>query len=417
MDGSQPSAGGPAPSAPTSRTFLQALLSQPLPASSSSDLSRPGSHKGEAAVYFEPSSLVQLTHPFRWPVIGKFSQGWPKMDVISKFLEAQDFKAPFKVGLMDPRHVIITFSNESMIIIGFILESLCSLLISPCGCSNGLLIFILIVKPPLFQSGSNCHAFLFIFFRKDALFSIASLVGHPLRCDAATARLTRPSVARVQLEIDLQRPFPSRVWIGTGDQKGFWQRIEPDEELQKYCSHCYHVGHDEIGCRIKHPELRGPRKSSQAEGASKLVYRPKLQQDTPQDDKVPQHPPVCVDQCFSVADDVVPDPNPADAQSVDAVSSPLPEVVPLPVVGGTTQQPPAALHDSVVAILPPVSIPSPVIDPMLDETSMPVSLFSTVPLVQVNRLFPTVRDDQATILMRKQPTQPLQPNPPDKPPF
>lgn len=39
----------------------------------------------------------------------------------------------------------------------------------------------------------------------------------PLFADSATIFGLRPSMARVCIEIDLLKPFPSRVWIGNGD--------------------------------------------------------------------------------------------------------------------------------------------------------------------------------------------------------
>lgn len=38
-------------------------------------------------------------------------------------------------------------------------------------------------------------------FQRDALFSIARLIGEPLRVDDATTKLKSPSVARIQVEL------------------------------------------------------------------------------------------------------------------------------------------------------------------------------------------------------------------------
>lgn len=56
---------------------------------------------------------------------------------------------------------------------------------------------------------------------KEALFSIASAIGKPLRIDQATASLTRQSVARVLVEYDVTEPLLLRIRIGVGDF-GFW---------------------------------------------------------------------------------------------------------------------------------------------------------------------------------------------------
>lgn len=40
-----------------------------------------------------------------------------------------------------------------------------------------------------------------------------------------------------------------------GDHEGFWQKVK-FEELPDYCSYCWHVGHSEIVCHVKHPKLK-----------------------------------------------------------------------------------------------------------------------------------------------------------------
>ena len=77
----------------------------------------------------------------------------------------------------------------------------------------------------------------------------------PLFVDAATSSFTRPNVARVCVEVDLLKSFPSRVWVDMGDGNGFWQALIP-EKLPSYCGHCYRQGHEEGLCHVKHPELR-----------------------------------------------------------------------------------------------------------------------------------------------------------------
>lgn len=56
---------------------------------------------------------------------------------------------------------------------------------------------------------------------KEALYSIASAIGKPLRIDEATTSLTHPSIARVLIELDVTQPSPLRIQIGVGDF-GFW---------------------------------------------------------------------------------------------------------------------------------------------------------------------------------------------------
>ena len=54
---------------------------------------------------------------------------------------------------------------------------------------------------------------------KPALFSIAFVVGTPLRANHATASVNRPSVARVLVEYDVSRALLPCIWIGEGDSR------------------------------------------------------------------------------------------------------------------------------------------------------------------------------------------------------
>lgn len=73
-------------------------------------------------------------------------------------------------------------------------------------------------------------------FQKIPLLSLASLIGRPLKVDAATQSLVRPSVARVCVEVNLLQPSSRRIWIGQVDE-GFWQPVVY-KNLPSYCDAC-----------------------------------------------------------------------------------------------------------------------------------------------------------------------------------
>lgn len=60
-----------------------------------------------------------------------------------------------------------------------------------------------------------------LFVQQELFFTIANLIGKLMKIDELTANLSRPSVARICLEIDLLKPLPKRIWIGTGSNTGF----------------------------------------------------------------------------------------------------------------------------------------------------------------------------------------------------
>ncbi|KAK4737555.1 hypothetical protein R3W88_001252 [Solanum pinnatisectum] len=71
------------------------------------------------------------------------------------------------------------------------------------------------------------------FFVKEAIFFIASAVGKPLTVDMATKNQTRPSCARVKIEVDLTVKLPERVKINDEDDitchiKYKWIKVQYD---------------------------------------------------------------------------------------------------------------------------------------------------------------------------------------------
>ncbi|KAH0664938.1 hypothetical protein KY285_026144 [Solanum tuberosum] len=75
----------------------------------------------------------------------------------------------------------------------------------------------------------------------------------------ATRNQTRPSCAKVKIEVDLTAKLPQRVRITeendiTGAIKYKWIKVQYDY-MPKYCKECCLQGHDEQTCWSLHPEL------------------------------------------------------------------------------------------------------------------------------------------------------------------
>ncbi|EOX96782.1 Uncharacterized protein TCM_005953 [Theobroma cacao] len=90
---------------------------------------------------------------------------------------------------------------------------------------------------------------------KSALMMVARTVGKPLFVDEATANRICPSVARVCVEYDCQKPPLDHIWIVSRNRKtetmtgGLSQRVE-FAKLPKYCRHYCHVGHAMTECMV-----------------------------------------------------------------------------------------------------------------------------------------------------------------------
>ncbi|XP_015169512.1 uncharacterized protein [Solanum tuberosum] len=113
------------------------------------------------------------------------------------------------------------------------------------------------------------------FFVKEAVFSLAAAVGKPLQVDLAMRNQTRPSCARVKVEVDLLSDFPKRINVGMRKKLGevceTWIRIKYDY-VPKYCKNCKIQGHNEDECFVIHPELypKPERKNENQETTNKV---------------------------------------------------------------------------------------------------------------------------------------------------
>ncbi|XP_073138456.1 uncharacterized protein [Henckelia pumila] len=85
-------------------------------------------------------------------------------------------------------------------------------------------------------------------FEKKLLFSVANLVGKPLKMDELTSKSERITLARVCVEVDLLKPRHDEIYIGLGD-KIILQKVVY-ESIPKYCTDCCHVGHGVDDCYV-----------------------------------------------------------------------------------------------------------------------------------------------------------------------
>lgn len=85
----------------------------------------------------------------------------------------------------------------------------------------------------------------------------------PLQVDLATKNQTRPSCAKVKVEVDLLRDFPKWINVGLRRKNGEvidkWININYDY-LPKYCKKCKLQGHNKHDCFVLHPELHPKKK-------------------------------------------------------------------------------------------------------------------------------------------------------------
>nr|XP_027082307.1 uncharacterized protein LOC113704619 [Coffea arabica] len=263
----QPSAEGQGLS-PTKKKSFSQLFSQP--AISPIHIQQASVYKGEAAVGFSKADADKLAAPFQWALVGKFSHGRPSLEDIRKFFASLNLKDHVSIGLMDYRHVLIKCMAEADFN-RIWMRGIWQLGKYPMRVFRWTREFHVLRESSLAPVWVVLPALPIHYFDKHSLFSILSPVGRPLFLDSATAAGTRPSLARVCVELDVAKSFTQRVWVAVEGESGFWQRIVP-ENMPLYCSSCSRLGHSQEQC-----------KKNVTEVGSRYLYNQnmKLQRDLP----------------------------------------------------------------------------------------------------------------------------------------
>ncbi|KAL0912358.1 hypothetical protein M5K25_018324 [Dendrobium thyrsiflorum] len=189
-----------------------------------------GSSAGSPSLQFVQTSFkgcptLILRAPFALTLVGKFMLRRPNLDVIRKFFANLKLSDSFHIGLWT-RGIFRFILLMIWIIVGF----------SP--------------GEPI-----TLH-----FFNSQILFGLASIFGKPLQTDQATASISRPSVARVLVELDISKKHPDEIWLGS-ELNGYFQKVD-FENLPIFCSHCKMHGQGLKECFRLYPHLRKEKESS-----------------------------------------------------------------------------------------------------------------------------------------------------------
>ncbi|XP_031122606.1 uncharacterized protein LOC116025506 [Ipomoea triloba] len=232
--------GGAAP--PKSRSFADIL------SSSSCDLPLcpPERYKGMPAVTFSDKDIQEFSQRYRFALVGKFMKGRPTMATLKKAFDQIGFAGTFTLGLLDNRHILITFVKE---------EDFQRCWLRKTWFIQGYAMRILkwtadfrpdVESPvvPVWIAFEGLPAHL---QEKRPLFTIANLIGTPLKIDASTLAHNRPSVARICVELNVMKPLPKQVWINNGSLGGFSQPVIY-EHIPPYCGICNKFGHLQTEC-------------------------------------------------------------------------------------------------------------------------------------------------------------------------
>ncbi|RAL43582.1 hypothetical protein DM860_012723 [Cuscuta australis] len=100
-------------------------------------------------------------------------------------------------------------------------------------------------------------------FNFHALSLICKLIGKLLGVDSVTLAKAKPHVARVCVEMDLLKPRPKEIFVGTSEvvgeeDCGFVQPVA-DEKVPYYCDYCWRQGHSLDKCKLQDFEPQNPK--------------------------------------------------------------------------------------------------------------------------------------------------------------
>ncbi|PKU68755.1 hypothetical protein MA16_Dca014225 [Dendrobium catenatum] len=225
-----------------SKSFLQALAGS---SSSFPDL-RPSTFRGLPSLWVSDEEIRDLAVPFRFSLVGFFPSKRPPLDAIRKFFFNLKLNGEVSVTVLDSTHILIKLSNDL---------DYCRVF-----CHRSYMVFNCFMKltkwSPTLDIGVESPIIpIWIsfphlrphFFAPRILFGLGELFGKPLKIDEATSVGSRPSNARVLVEIDITKTYTKQVWLGS-EAQGYVQDVIFDE-FPHFCSVCKCLGHVSGKCK------------------------------------------------------------------------------------------------------------------------------------------------------------------------
>ncbi|KAJ6790505.1 Uncharacterized protein M6B38_248850 [Iris pallida] len=230
------------------RTFAQALLGAPiLPHAVIPD--KPLElYFGEPAVTFTEEDERRLLRPLSLALIRKFSHKRPPVDVVRKAFSAFGFVCVVHIGFVDQKHISILPQKEEDFLR---LRSRLTWFVAnaPMRVFRWSVNFDPLEESSIASGWVSFPSLRYHLFDESALFLMAKSFGNPLKIDKASSEFSRPSVARVFVEVDLSRPLPARVRVNLPGTRSYWQDCE-FEDFPKFCKLCRHLGHFDLACKV-----------------------------------------------------------------------------------------------------------------------------------------------------------------------
>ncbi|KAG5580583.1 hypothetical protein H5410_051210 [Solanum commersonii] len=186
-------------------------------------------------------------------IVGRFLKPRPQIEKIrSVFKELFPIKGSAKIGVYDTFNVFIDFTNE---------DDFCKVWFRSVIEIEGSQMWLQKWSPDFKHDEALLIAPMWILLPEipfhmhtwQYMRQIVASIGIPLGLDVATTDKTRPSLAKVCVEVNLLKKLPDQIWVGLEDEgiplKGYYHKIEY-ENILKYYKHCKKLGHNVMNCRV-----------------------------------------------------------------------------------------------------------------------------------------------------------------------
>ncbi|CAH9112413.1 unnamed protein product [Cuscuta europaea] len=231
-----------------------------------------GRFKGYQSVTFSDLDIHVLSINFRFALVGTFPKSRPPLPAIKKAMAILGFSQPYSVGLLRPNMLLFNFQSDSDFQRFWIKRSW-DFYGSAMNLTRWSPSFSVDCDSPLAPVWVVFEGLPVHLHDARALFHMAALLGRPIVIDSPTANFSRPSLARICIEIDVSKVLPSKIWIGNGNQC-FFQSVQY-EHLPVYCNCCSRLGHINSICP-KHNREPKQMMPNPAEVLVPAVQRPDL---------------------------------------------------------------------------------------------------------------------------------------------
>ncbi|KAL0909928.1 hypothetical protein M5K25_020838 [Dendrobium thyrsiflorum] len=202
--------------------------------------------RGMPSLWISEEKILALLRPFKFALVGKFPTRRPSLDAIRRFFFRLKLNGDFSVTLLNPSHVLIklfndfdysrVFSHKSYFVYNCYMKLTKWSPLFDIGEDSPIV--------PIWISFPNLRPHM---FSPRILHAMGSLFGRPLQVDHATSVGSRPSVARVLVELDVSKKYPDKIWLGP-ENFGYIQSVEM-EIFPPFCGLCKCLGHLKGACK------------------------------------------------------------------------------------------------------------------------------------------------------------------------